>query len=566
MNEFTGNDINNVSNNNVYNNVSNNNASYNNISNNDLTNNDVTNNDVTNNDVSNNVQKMSSGGKVYLLGAGPGDPGLLTCRGRKILESAGVLIYDRLIENALLNYIPESCELIYAGKKPGEHNLSQQEINSLLAEKASTGKVVVRLKGGDPFLFGRGGEEAKYLKEQGVPYEIIPGITSALAVPAYAGIPLTSRGLAASAAIITGHEDPDKSESSHDWEALARGPETLVFLMGVKNLPRISKKLLAGGRSPRTPVALIERGTRPEQRVVFTSLEDAAETSKEQEISPPAIIIMGEVVRLGQELSWTAGGSLQGLRIINTRPRNQARELTSLLEQAGALVREVPAISILPPEDFSRLDEALKNIKSYSWIVFTSSNGVRGFFQRLYQRNLDIRELAGIKTAAIGNKTARELEKKGILVDYIPDSFVAEDLLQGLTERLRARGETESQILLPRTPRARDLLRTGLAELGCQVDEVPVYLTGRSTVPEDVIRDIKAGSYDLITFTSSSTVEFFLESLEKKELLADMTLAAIGPITARTARQSGLEVDIIAENYNIEGLCQAIIKHYQDGE
>ncbi len=503
-------------------------------------------------------------GRVFLVGAGPGAPGLLTCKGRKLLEEAEVVVYDRLIENALLNYVKEDCELIYAGKKPGDHRLTQQEINETLAEKAQQGKLVVRLKGGDPFLFGRGGEEAEHLNKADIAFEIVPGITSALSVPAYAGIPATSRGVSASAAIITGHEDPNKESSSHDWKSLARGPETLIFLMGVNNLPEISEKLLSYGRDAETPVAMIEKGSRPEQREVYTTLKKASQEVVEKNIKPPAIIIMGEVVKLGKSLKWSIPGALAGLRVINTRPKDQARSFTKMLQQAGAIVREAPAIKITKPESYTALDQALEDIATYNWLIFTSTNGVEKFFQRFQTNGQDIREMAGTKLAAIGNKTAAALEEKGLKVDFVPEEYVAESLLAGLKKRINSPAETK--ILLPRTPKARSLLQDELSRLGCQVDEVPAYNTAAGQLPEDVLRDLENNIYDVITFTSSSTVESFLAGIDNKELLANLNIATIGPITSRTVRQQGLKVSIEAESYNIPGLYQAIIDYYQVGE
>ena len=497
-------------------------------------------------------------GEVYLVGAGPGDPGLLTVKGKRLLESADVVVYDRLIENSLLNHISEGCETVYAGKKPQEHKLTQDEINEILVEEAEERKKVVRLKGGDPFLFGRGGEEAEYLKEKEVSFEVVPGITSALGVPAYAGIPATSRDVSSSVAIITGHEDPDKEESSHDWSSLAKGPETLIFLMGVKNLPRIQKKLLENGKSGDTPAAMIERGTMPEQRALYSTLDELADEAEKEKISPPAVIIVGEVV--DKKLCWRSELPLAGLRILNTRPKEQARPLTEMLEDEGAVVREVPAINIAPPEDHSGLDEAIESLTSYDWIVFTSTNGVRYFFERLWGLNHDIRSLEGVKFATIGSKTAEELESRGLCVDHVPEEYRAEKLLEDLKEEL----DEKKRLLLPRTTRARELLKDGLEKEGHEVDEVETYRTLSTELPEDVERDIEDGIYNMITFTSSSTVENFIEMIEDKRCLEDMIVAAIGPITAETARKNGLEVDIVASEYDIEGLYDAIIEYAEE--
>jgi len=495
-------------------------------------------------------------GTVFLIGAGPGDPGLITDKGKKLLRDADVIIYDRLIENSLLNHTSEDCECIYAGKKPGEHKLTQEDINELMVEKAEEGKKVVRLKGGDPFLFGRGGEEAEHLKKKGIDFQVIPGITSALGVPAYAGIPATSRDVSSSVAIITGHEDPDKEESSHDWEALACGSETLIFLMGVNNIPKIQERLLKHGRERKTPAAIIEKGTMPEQRSVISTLGEIAEDTQRKEISPPAVIIIGDVVKKG--LGWRDEMALAGIRIINTRPKEQARGFTEMLEEEGAVVREVPAIKIEPPEEYNELDAAIKDISSYDWMVFTSTNGVKYFFERFSDLARDIRDLGGVKLAAIGEKTAKALKDKGLRVELIPKEYRAEALLQELKEV----SEKKQKILLPRTTRARDVLREGLEKEGLEVDEVETYRTLSTSLPEDVKSDLEDDKYDVITFTSSSTMENFLDMLENKNYLKDMTLAAIGPVTASTAEEESFGVDIVAAEYDIEGLYEAILEYY----
>lgn len=497
-------------------------------------------------------------GEVYLVGGGPGDPGLLTCRGRELLQQADVVIYDRLIETALLNHTGENCELIYAGKKPGEHKLTQSEINELMVEKARDDNQVVRLKGGDPFLFGRGGEEAAYLQQHDISFQVVPGITSALSVPAYAGVPATTRGRASSVAVITGHEDPDKEKSSHNWDHLALGPDTLIFLMGVGNLPRICRRLIEAGRDQDTPVALIERGTCPEQRSFVSTLGEAGALVREDCISPPAVIVVGDVVGESENLAWRQRLPLRNLRILNTRPSHQAKELTCMLAGAGAVVREAPAIKISPPTDKNQLDSSLRHIEDFDWIVFTSQNGVEKFFERLQEQGKDIRELAGIKFAAIGRKTAKKLEALKLRVDFMPEEFVAEEVLSGLLKRTAVR----DKILLPRTPAARSLLYDGLSEAGREVKEISAYKTEAADLAYDVKQSLDKGEFDLITFTSSSTVTCLLEQLEDITLPEGVKGAAIGPITAETARENGIEVAVTAEEYTAEGLFQAILKKY----
>ncbi|MFW5789790.1 MAG: uroporphyrinogen-III C-methyltransferase [Bacillota bacterium] len=495
-------------------------------------------------------------GKVYLVGSGAGDPGLLTCRGRGLLERADEVYYDRLMEPSLLNYVKSDCKLVYAGKKPGAHSMGQDEINRRLVEAADRVEVVVRLKGGDPLIFGRGGEEADYLKDNGVKFEIVPGISSALAAPAYAGIPLTHRGIASSFTVLTGHHDPEQEDNEHNWQALAQGSDTIVILMGVGNFPGIQKKLLENGRDPETPVAFIERGTWPEQNVMISKLGKAAEAADQAGIKPPAIIVIGEVVGLQERLSWDKDSLLEGYRILNTRPAYQARVLTELLEREGAVVREAPAISIEPPADYTELDRALDRLKEYSWVVFTSTNGVDNFFARMRANDHDIRELAGIKLAAIGRKTAAALEELGLRLDFVPEEYVAEGLVAGFEQ-----SDAGERVLLPRTPLARDTLAVGLKAKGYLVDELTAYLTEEAEMPEDVQRLIGDGMIDIVTLTSSSTVRSLIKAVGGAEKLEGLIGAAIGPVTAETAREAGLKVPIVAEEYTIEGLRDAILDY-----
>lgn len=500
-------------------------------------------------------------GKVYLVGSGAGDPGLLTCRGRELLERADEVYYDRLMEPSLLNYVKAGCKLVYVGKKPGAHSMGQDEINRRLAEAARRTETVVRLKGGDPLIFGRGGEEADYLKAKGVKFEIVPGISSAMAAPAYAGIPLTHRGLASSFTVLTGHHDPEQEDNEHNWEALAQGSDTIVVLMGVGNFPGIQKRLLEFGRDPETPVAFIERGTWPEQNVLVSRLGVAAEEAKEAGIKPPAIIVIGEVVDLRDRLSWDKDQLLEGYRILNTRPAHQARVLTELLENEGAVVREAPAISIEPPEDYTELDRALDSLAEYSWVIFTSTNGVDNFFNRMRAKGHDIRELAGVKLAAIGSKTGAALENLGLRLDFVPDEYVAEGLVAGFDQ-----ADAGEKVLLPRTPLARDTLAVGLEEKGYHVDELTAYLTEEAEMAEDVQGLIEDKMIDIVTLTSSSTVRSLVKSAGGVEYLEGIIGAAIGPITAETAREAGLDVPIVAKEYTIEGLRDAILDYVRNIE
>jgi uroporphyrinogen III methyltransferase/synthase len=500
-------------------------------------------------------------GKVYLVGAGPGDLGLITQKGLRCLAKAEVVIYDRLLDERLLKVVSPKTERVYVGKAAGAHTRSQSEINRLLVEKAREGKTVVRLKGGDPFIFGRGGEEAEALAENHIPFEIIPGVTSSVAVPAYAGIPLTHRRLASSFAVITGHEALGKGSSSINWKKLATAVDTLVFLMGMKNLPEIVAKLIEHGRSPDTPVAVIKEGTTPEQETVVGSLGDIVAKAEEHHLTPPAVIVVGEVVKLREKLRWFDNRPLFGKRILVTRARHQASALSQLLSERGAQPVELPVISIQPVPDALKLERAISNLDQYQWIVFTSVNGVEAFFQRLYDLNLDARALGELKVGAIGPATAQTLRARGINPDYVPEVYSSEGLIAGLS-RWDIVGK---RLLLPRADIADKKLTNGLTELGAEVHEIAVY----RTVPQPKIiaqakRVLLSGQIDVITFTSSSTVSN-LVAVFNKELPAinRAKVACIGPKTAETAVKVGLKVDIAAREHTIPGLVAAIEDYFK---
>ncbi len=504
-------------------------------------------------------------GKVYLVGAGPSDPGLLTLRGAELISRAEVIIYDNLAARALLEGARPEALLIYAGKKGGEHFLSQEEINRLLIEKAREGREVVRLKGGDPFLFGRGGEEAEELAREGIPFEVIPGVSSAMAVPAYAGIPVTHRAHTSTVAFVTGHEDPTKGESSIDWEKLSTGAGTLVFLMGVARLPQITRELIKHGRSPETPTAVIEQGTTPAQRTVVAPLGEIAERAKEAGIRPPAITVVGGVVSLREALNWFERKPLFGRRIVVTRSREQASEFGRRLREEGAEVIEFPTIELLPPESFAPLDEAIGRLKEFGWIIFTSANGVNFFSQRLEVAGLDSRALSGAKICAIGPGTAEALRALGLRADLVPGDYRAEGVVEGLEgEDLRG-----VKVLIPRAERARELLPEELKRRGALVEVIPAYRTlpskGKPEEHARLIEDLKQGRIDMVTFTSSSTVENFLSAFppcEAKELTKGVAVAAIGPITAKRAEELGLRVSLTPERYTIGALSEAIIDFF----
>jgi uroporphyrinogen III methyltransferase/synthase len=498
-------------------------------------------------------------GFVSLIGAGPGDPGLLTLAGAGALAAADVIVYDYLANPALLAHGRPEAERIYVGKKAGAHTLSQKEINALLVERARAGQRVARLKGGDPFVFGRGGEEALALVEAGLSFEVIPGVTSAVAAPAYAGIPVTHRGLSSSFAVITGHEDPVKEESAIDWSHLATAVDTLVFLMGVGNLPKIVEQLTAHGRSPETPVALIRWSTMPDQQTVHGTLEDIVSRVEAAGLRPPAVTIVGLVAGLRQQLRWFEDRPLFGQRVLVTRTREQASLLSARLRALGAEAIELPAIRIAPPEDWQGLDQAIAGLADYDWIVFTSVNGVAYFWQRLLAAGQDARALHGIRLAAIGPATAAALEDHGLRADHVPDEYVAEAVAAGL-------GSVSGQrVLLPRADIARPALANLLREAGADVTEVSAY---RTLQPETDPAELQAtlARVTIATFTSSSTARNLVAmagdaSLDLSQALAQATIACIGPITAATANELGLPVDIVADEYTIDGLVSALIQN-----
>lgn len=493
---------------------------------------------------------------MYLVGAGPGDPGLLTLKGKRCLERAEVILYDSLANEALLTHAPPQAERIPVGKRGGEDSVSQEEITRLLLRHAAEGKTVVRLKGGDPFLFGRGGEEAEELAKAGVPYEVVPGVSAALAVPAYAGIPLTHRDYASAVAILTGHEDPTKETSEMEWERIAHIP-TLVLLMGARSLPDVTRRLIEAGRSPETPTALIRWGTRATQQTLVGTLRDIAERAATSGFAPPALAVVGEVVRLRETLAWFESKPLFGRRILVTRSRDKASTLIEQLEEHGAEVIEFPTIAFIPPESWAPLDAAIGRIGEYRWILFTSVNGVRFFWERLESAHKDTRSLGDVKIAAIGPATAEALRRHGVQADLVPTQFQAEGLCAALGENL-----TDVRILIPAATGAREILPQELTRRGAQVDVVPTY---RTIAPhedtERVCALLRERALDIITFTSSSTVQHFCRALgeEAASLLRGVQVACIGPLTAAAARTQGLSVDILARENTLPALVEAIV-------
>ncbi|MFP7754652.1 uroporphyrinogen-III C-methyltransferase [Thermodesulfobacteriota bacterium B35] len=509
-------------------------------------------------------------GKVYLVGAGPGDPGLITLRGKYLLERAEVVVYDYLASPKLLRHVPGDAELIYAGKKGGGlHAFTQEEINQLLIDRAAGGRTVVRLKGGDPFIFGRGAEEIEELVAAGIDFEVVPGVTSATAAATYAGIPITHREYTASVAFITGHEAPGKKESNIAWDKLATGAGTIVIYMGIKNLPDITRRLIDNGRDPQTPVAVVRWASTPIQHSVEGTLATITDVVRERGIRPPALVIVGEVVRLRNTIDWFEKRPLFGRHIVVTRTREQASELVAGLEEQGADCLEYSTIHIEPVEDYGILDAALDEITTYQWLLFTSLNGVTYFFRRLFARGMDARSLNGPKIAVVGRATAEKLGEYGLRADLVPEKFTGE----GLAEALLAQGVEGARILLPRALRAREVLPETLTGAGARVTVAPVYQNVPPQGRKDELREQLAdGFIDLVTFTSSSTVTNFLTMVdaasdeELQRLLAGVRIAAIGPITARTVEERGLTVDIQPERYTIPDLVDAIVAYYQHAD
>lgn len=495
-------------------------------------------------------------GYVYLVGAGPGDPKLLTIKGSECIAKADVLVYDRLVSKHLLKLTKPDCEKIYAGKSPEGHTLTQNAINQVLVQKALAGKIVTRLKGGDPFVFGRGGEEAEALVEAGIPFEVVPGITSAVAVPAYAGIPVTHRDITSSFTVITGHEKPAKNNSAISWESLAQSGSTLIFLMGMENLKLIADQLLANGLEPSTPAGVIQWGTRSEQRVLTGQLGDIACLAEEERFTNPAVIIVGQVVSLRDKLRWFENKPLFGQKIIVTRARHQASVLSQSIEELGGEPLEFPVIDIAQPSDPSLLCQAIKEINQFSWIVFTSVNGVEAFFAEFGKQGKDIRELAGIDLAAIGPATQTALEKRGLRVSFVPEEYKAERIAEGLTGKIIA----GQKILLPRAEEARMVLPETLQASGAEVWDIPAYQTILGDADKAQLqRLLQEKAIDAVTFTSSSTVRNFIRLLDGElALLRGVKTYSIGPITSKTARELGLDIHYEAAEYTIDGLLQAL--------
>lgn len=499
-------------------------------------------------------------GKVFLVGAGPGDWRLTTLKTADALKLADVVIYDRLADQRILSLAPRTAEFIYVGKASSHHTMKQDDISRLICDKALEGKTVVRLKGGDPFVFGRGGEEALLLKENHIPFEIVPGVTSAISVPAYAGIPVTHRAIATSFAVVTGHEDPAKGESNMRWDKLATATDTIVFLMGIENLPKICARLMESGRDGDTPAAVIRWGTKACQETLITTVAAAAADVKAAGLKPPAIFIVGEVVNLRKEIAWFDNPlyrPLFGKTVLVTRARAQASALTARLEELGADVVEMPAIELVEPDDkYAALDEAIGELETYDWLIFTSANGVDRFFRRLKVCGKDSRKLARAKLCAIGSATADRLAEYGLLADTVPKEYRAEGIIESLRDL-----KPGSKILITRAQVAREILPEKLREMGCQVTVAPAYKTvAADGDPQPVIAALKEGKIDIVTFTSTSTVDNLVNILGDANLLATAKVAVIGPVTGEACARNGIKITAMAEKYTIPCLVETIKK------
>ncbi|HEX3463560.1 MAG TPA: uroporphyrinogen-III C-methyltransferase [Candidatus Elarobacter sp.] len=489
---------------------------------------------------------------MWLVGAGPGDPGLLTLKGARALAQCDTLVYDYLASAAIVSLAPPDCEKIYVGKKAGQHTLSQDEITALIVRLAREGKKVVRLKGGDVFVFARGGEEAAALADAGVPFEIVPGITSAIAAPAYAGIPVTHRDHNTSFTIATGHEDPTKGYSSLDFAKLANRKATTIFLMAMGNLAGIVAKLREHGLEGDTPVGIVHEGTKPSQEVLTATLDTVVAEVERTGITAPAIVVIGDVVRERERIRWFDGQPLFGKRVLITRPAHQADDLAARLWEMGAEPIVASAIEIAPPPDVQAARDAAARVREYGWIVFTSRNGVDAFFDRLGELGRDVRAFGDVRIAAIGPKTAAALSARGLRADLIPSAYVNE----AVASELLARTAPGDRILLYRAREARDVLPDTLREHGRIVDVVAAYET--RTVHDPQLAE-KAARADVVTFTSSSTVHGFVENVPDAAIaLRGKTVAAIGPITARTAGDAGIRVDVVADEFTADGLLRAL--------
>ncbi len=492
---------------------------------------------------------------VYLVGAGPGDPGLLTVKGRECIRRADVLVYDRLAAPAIVAEARPDCEKIYVGKQGGRHAMKQDDINALLVEQALSGRVVCRLKGGDPFVFGRGGEEAQVLVEHGIPFQVVPGVTAGIAAAAYAGIPVTHRNVATSVAFITGHEDPTKAGTQLDWGKLAGAYGTLLFYMGMENLEEICRQLTAHGRAADTPVALIRWGTRPDQKTVTGTLATIVEVARAAQMGPPSMIVVGEVVTLREQLNWFETQPLFGQTVLVTRARAQASGLAERVRELGGQVWEFPAISIQEPRDWDPVDGAIGRLGQYDWLVLTSQNGVEKFMARLHHSGRDARALAGLRIAAVGPATAEALWRYGLVADAVPPEFRASALL----DELKTVMHPGARFLVARAETAATELAQDLRTAGAEADEIIVYRSVPATGDTAALQEALAqGTIQYATFASAATVRNLVEAVGAAAL-ASVRVAVIGQQTAEAARAAGLNVHLVAPETTVAALVQTMV-------
>ncbi len=503
---------------------------------------------------------MGIGGKVYIVGAGPGDRSLITLKALELLKLADVIIFDRLVNENLLKNCKPSAEIIFCGKEKSRHNLTQEQINKLLVKRAKEGKIVVRLKGGDPYLFGRGAEEVEECVKSNVPFEVVPGVSSAISVPAYAGIATTHRNFASTLCIVSGHEQPNKKQSSVQWDKLASLQATIVILMGASNFCEIVNNLIKNGKSPKTPVAIIQWGTFPKQKTIVSTLGEFKNKESCSSIVPPSVIVIGEVVELRKNLNWFEKLPLFGKRIIITSSQNKNSKFLDRLENYGAEIIEFPTVKIEVVKNFEKFDKIIAT-KNFNNIIFTSTYGVEFFFLRYFQLGYDIRELKDIKFWAIGKVTANLISQKGIKVEALPKKYDSRNLIKLFPETLR--GET---FLIPRTNIPNKFITDELKKRGAKVIDVPIYQTKLPpTTDKNALRVIKDGNADLIIFASSSSVRNFLKKTKNfstEKFFKNVKVAVIGPQTKKTAEENNIKVSIMADEYSVDGLIEKILSYY----
>lgn len=500
-------------------------------------------------------------GIVYLVGAGPGDTGLLTLRARELIELADVMVYDNLINDRLLDWCKSDCEKMYVGKKPGFHAISQDEIEEIIVRHAKEGKTVVRLKGGDPFIFGRGGEEAQRLVEDGIRFEIVPGVTAALASAAYVGVPLTHRDFSSSISFLTGHEDPEKHEFRISFHAFAKNAETLCIYMGMGQLERITAELISGGLSPDTPVVVVQRATLPQQRSLLSTLSKVAEECRIKDLRSPSVIIVGEASKFYNKMGWFEKRPLFGKRIVVTRDRDQSAHLSYKLEAAGAEVLELPLIQIKRVNNQEAKTAIFSEFGTYEWIIFTSRNGVKYFFHNLLETFPDIRAFGGLKIAAVGQETAKAIRKYNLTVDLVPEIADAESLADAL---ISYESIEHLKILVITGNRNRDLMVKKLEDAFAIVDIFSVYRTAAFDITEHpAAKSFRKDGADVVTFTSPSTVKSFVDqaaSLQLETGAKNPISCSIGPITSESMRKAGVPVELESKSQSIDGMIQAIIE------